>query len=443
MRTAKPLEDIGIQFNLSKSTVCDRISKIRKILMVDFVPQNLTNELSREDLLSHTTTMSRSLFAPPEEAKALVICDGTYIYVDKSKNYEFQRNTYTDQKKRNFLKFMMIISCDGYIVHALGPYKARDNDAKILEHIHRATNKLDNLQPGDILMLDRGFRDCVKYFEEKNFEVKTPSLLQLSKQKGQLTTIEANKTRLVTATRFVVEVRNGHLKKKLKIFDTVWNLAAVPLLADDVSICCALINRFTRCFEPNENFANEIAQRMLERVNLPNELTKIVTKRNFQTNYNKFQTFEEFESLPQLNEEDLIRISLGTYQIKLAPSYACDHIKGNNGKFVVYRFENEWIPTFFEKFITVDNSLVLLMTRTPSRFSNRKSHDAFILIDKNSENLNVVLEYCCSCYCGLRTVGCCSHVMCLIWFTLFAKNQNFKNPAGFLDKYFDTVTVNP
>lgn len=109
----------------------------------------------------------------------------------------------------------MVVCTDGTIVHALGPYPARDNDATILEKVDRTTDAFQSLRNGDILILDRGFRDCVKYFEQRGFDVRMPSLVQNSQQKGQLTTIEANKTRL-TATRFVVETRNGHLKTIFK-----------------------------------------------------------------------------------------------------------------------------------------------------------------------------------------------------------------------------------
>lgn len=112
----------------------------------------------------------------------------------------------------------MCVAPNGYIVYALGPYKARDNDAKIMQKIDETTNAFHILQNNDILILDRGFRDCVEYFRTKGYKVLMPALVQRSDKKGQLSTTEANQTRLITATRFIVETRNGHMKTIWKIY---------------------------------------------------------------------------------------------------------------------------------------------------------------------------------------------------------------------------------
>lgn len=145
----------------------------------------------------------------------------------------------------------MIVTTDGYIVYALGPYKAGDNDAKILRELDETTNIFNVLEKNDILLLDRGFRDCVSHFEAKDLDVKMPALLQRSKNKTQLSTAEANKTRLVTALRFIVEVRNGHMKTVFKIFNTVWNSLALPHLMADFHICASLLNFYHCNIESN------------------------------------------------------------------------------------------------------------------------------------------------------------------------------------------------
>lgn len=436
MRTAQSDEDIGRLFKVSTVTVGVRLRKIRKVLVRDFVPHHLKVVRSRDFLKEHTTTMCRILFCENESPQPVLIFDGTYIYIDKSSNYNFQRDTYTDQKKRNFLKFMMCVASDGYIIHALGPYKARDNDAKILKCAFERTNAFDSLRAGDTLMLDRGFRDCVGYFKEKGFDIKMPGLIQRSERKGQLTTLEANKSRLVTATRFMVEARNGHLKSIFKIFNKTWNPKTITHLEDDVSICSALINRFFITFEPNKGIGETIARRMLARVDMVNDLANIVNSSTFQNHYKYLDIFDDFDTLPTLNEHDLIMISLGRYQIEQAASYCRVHLKNYDGLFRMFALGEEQMQKFFGHLETGESSLLLLMVRLDSRFRSKKSYDAFVLIDRNGENENVVLKYCCDCYCGSRTVGCCSHVMTLIWFALFIKNRDIPNPAGFLDNFF-------
>lgn len=115
MRTGLPHEDIGNTFGLSKMTVGRRIKVARTSLETDFAMKYVNFVPKREDLISQSTTLCQTLF-DQNGNKAILICDGTYIYINKSRNYEFQKVTYTDQKKRNFIKVMMNITPNGTIV---------------------------------------------------------------------------------------------------------------------------------------------------------------------------------------------------------------------------------------------------------------------------------------------------------------------------------------
>jgi hypothetical protein len=65
---------------------------------------------------------------------------------------------------------------------------------------------------GDVFIVDRGFRDCVSYLNDLGLKVEIPHFLM---DKDQHTTQEANESRLVTKTRWVVESANGIIKKWL------------------------------------------------------------------------------------------------------------------------------------------------------------------------------------------------------------------------------------
>jgi len=94
------------------------------------------------------------------------VADATYTYIDKSANNDFQRLTYNKQKKR--LKPMTICSTDGRIVDFYGLYVAVNNDATILTHVLDSNDDFKALiREGDIFLLDRGFRDCVKELSQK------------------------------------------------------------------------------------------------------------------------------------------------------------------------------------------------------------------------------------------------------------------------------------
>lgn len=92
---------------------------------------------------------------------------------------------------------------------------------------------------------------------------------------------------------------------------------------------------------------------------------------------------------------------------------------------------------FVTEFFSDGRQPELLMTQFKSRFRSNKTHNAYVLIDTLSEGEKSVLGYCCSCHNGLRTVGCCSHVMSIIWFSLNIKSTaNMPQPAAFLNDYF-------
>lgn len=93
---------------------------------------------------------------------------------------------------------------------AEGPYEATKNDAQITKDILNSNIKeLYNYGPGDIIFVDRGFRDCQTELMNMGFVVKMP-VCQPSNI--QLTTNEANNTRLVTKIRYKVEHLNGMMK---------------------------------------------------------------------------------------------------------------------------------------------------------------------------------------------------------------------------------------
>lgn len=79
------------------------------------------------------------------------------------------------------------------------------------------------------------------------------------------------------------------------------------------------------------------------------------------------------------------------------------------------------------------------LTRAPDiRHISRKVYFVYILYHIN-EHINLTREelikqYYCNCIVGRRTVGCCAHVMTVIWYLSWARYQeNVNAPAQFLD----------
>lgn len=437
LRTGRPDEDIGNMFNISARTVARRIKTVRSSMEKDLLPIQLDRVKTREELIEQSTDLCQALFSTDDSPKAVLICDGTYIFVNKSQNYDFQKKTYTSQKKTNFVRIMMCVTANGTIIHATGPHQATANDAKVLQEIDAQADAFSMLRPGDVLILDRGFRDCKEYFEAKGIIVYMPFFLDRSKKNNQLSTNEANRTRFVTAVRFVVEVRNGHMKTIWKIFNMEWNSLWLPHLMVDFQICASLLNLYQGAVISNRGIEHDIAERMKSRLSARNYLAEVVLNTKFDRHLKEFQPFLLFDDLPMLTGLDLIWIALGKYQIKQSASYCSQHMKNCEGRFDMFSLPDSICQTYFPTFYSDICKPILLMTQLKSRHISRKYYNSFVMVNGIGSGENVVLSYCCECYNGLRTVGCCSHVMTLIWYALHKKNVDMQNPAGFLDEYFD------
>lgn len=115
----------------------------------------------------------------------------------------------------------MIVAPDGYILDIQGPYFSDyyNNDAALLqnEFLIDFERMIRWFQDDDILIVDRGYRDATGLLTQLGIEWKMPALLPPREQ--QLSTVDANESRLVTKQRWVVEARNSHLKLFLKFLE--------------------------------------------------------------------------------------------------------------------------------------------------------------------------------------------------------------------------------
>ena len=185
--------------------------------MTGFVPKYLGfGHITRKDVIeSHTSTFAKVLFGVDKEDTAICVADGTSIYIEKNSNYSFQRRTFSVHKGRPLVKPMMLVASDGYIILVLGPCLAdgRNSDSKSTEHMLKSNTETmtERFQQGDVLVVDRCFRDVADLLED--FGIKSRMSHFLTKSQKQLSTEEANETRLVTKVRWGVESVDGRVKQ--------------------------------------------------------------------------------------------------------------------------------------------------------------------------------------------------------------------------------------
>lgn len=382
--------------------------------------------------------MSSALFDRGDQSRAHLILDGTYIFIDKSTNYLVQKQTFNSHKKRNYVKMMMGVATNGKIILASGPFKATENDAEITKtpFNRRPSPSLKNHQAGDIMIVDRGFRDCADSLRSQGFIVKMPTC----STNPQLSSDEANSTRFVTIIRYNVERVNGVMKAKWKIFATQIDTRLIPHIATDFKIAAALTNRMSKPFVENErNEAYSI--HMLQRLHKNNGLCVAVFARGFQNivrngSYIELTTLED---IPALDIPDMQMISFGNYQIVQGHCYLSNQIHQHNEPLKVYQFFDEDVAKHCCDLYSAEVKPVLLMAKLKSRFVSRRLYSIFVLVDKTKTRHQSVLEYCCSCKIGTRTVGCCSHVMALIYYIGYAPHNGGVRPRSeHLNNLFDT-----
>ena len=129
------------------------------------------------------------------------------------------------------------------------------------------------LRPGDIVVIDRGFRDSLSLLDSLGYKTYMPKFL--NKKQTQFTASEANETRVATQVRWIVESINGRAKQ-WKIFDRVIHNTLIPLIGDYFSIACAIINRFCSTFLYDTSNDKEIAEKILQLVEQSNKLKQYI-----------------------------------------------------------------------------------------------------------------------------------------------------------------------
>lgn len=392
------------------------ISKVRSSLMVRFVPENIgLIAINRQQFIErHVTPFANRLYNPnPEQPKAIVYVDGTYCEIQKSKNFQVLRQSYCVHKGHHLIKPALIVGPNGYILTIQGPYfsDTRNNDAAMLRNEYqRDTEMIRNwFQENDIFVVDRGYRDAIPMLRQLGIDHRIPSNVRAGEL--QLSVEEANTNRLITKTRWIVEARNGHFKSIFNFFSEVISVHHAVHLGEFYKICGAIINKY---HDPVVMRGADIAQaeNLLERSREENRLKVTVENENLLRRHGRFVSLENnhIPDFPRLTLEYLRDLTVGTYQLKLAPSYIQD---------TTQRERNDDLQ------IDVANQLAnTIRLRIWSRFQNRVKHQIWI------EYGHEIIGYYCTCKSGARTVGTCSHVASVLWFLGYSRfENNIKYPS--------------
>jgi DNA-dependent RNA polymerase auxiliary subunit epsilon len=192
-------------FSVSRSTAERMMKAARTALTDQFVPMYLgVKHHTREIIQQHNTDIAKTIFCQNDPDAVVSIWDGTYVYIQKSGNYSFQRKSFSMHKHRPLFKPFLGCFADGYIIDIVGPFEANVSDSTIMKDLFFHDTPLTKLfRAGDTFVLDRGFRDAREFMESKDYQVKMPGFIPAGSK--QLSCIDANSSRLVIKVRYIVE----------------------------------------------------------------------------------------------------------------------------------------------------------------------------------------------------------------------------------------------
>jgi hypothetical protein len=72
-----------------------------------------------------------------------------------------------------------------------------------------------------------------------------------------------------------------------------------------------------------------------------------------------------------------------------------------------------------------------------SRHSNSTKYNVYVKYQTNSNSVDAIESWYCTCKAGMRTVGCCSHVASIIYFLSHGKYlEHIPNPNSKLTSIF-------
>lgn len=214
--------------------------------------------------------------------------------------------------------------------------------------------------------------------------------------------------------------------------DGIKNVEAIPYVAKDYEVCAALLNAFGSSIRSDEKDWKLMGDTMLARLEAKNGLAGIVSK----IPRKSFISMTNLTLNPKISMNDLKKITQGTYQITQARSYCQMHLKENENQFKIEVCFDEECRKFCGSLLTSTHEPRLLLANMKSRFVSQKFHKAYVLIDLNGNGSEKIIAYCCTCKNGLRTIGCCSHVTSIIWYSYYIDIEKVKFPSPNLNNFF-------
>ncbi|CAF0869461.1 unnamed protein product [Brachionus calyciflorus] len=345
------------------------------------------------------------------------------------------------------------------ILKEIGAFPASKNDAKIIKMCFSQDKDLENLlRKGDVILLDRGFRDSIQYLENKELRAMMPAFIakerkqyldEIPKPESFLSSINPNcfndssdeaNDKGETQTQNESQKKRKNLQKKLKknrtVFGTNLNNYSNPNISSSNMTSKPNVLSTVQSPKPSTDKDYKI---IMESIKISLVLPPQLSYENI-----KLKKVRDAKQIPngrvyRVQKENVIRIlnQFGTKSKNIIKpnDYVCDSCisscesKSNKLKEVYDSLNldqelntSDLNPNEINQEIDDDDGKKAI-----------KKNSIFIQYDPKIENDNAIDE----CRNGARTVGCPSHISSLIYYLSIGRySQNLKIPGKDLEKIF-------
>lgn len=231
--------DLGYRFQIDVATASRYFHRCVCILYKLFKGTVLIRWPDRKKLLNNTPSYFRSCF---KEAVTVII-DCFEIFIETASMLRASAQGWSQYKHHETIKFLIGISITGAIIFISEAFGGRSSD----KYITVKTQFLENLQEGDFVLADKGFK-IEDEVEAKKADLQIPCFV---KNGAQFHPTDVEETRELANVRIHVERVIRQLRAKYNICADTARMSAISKQNDlfdrdlydkVVFLCCCLVN---------------------------------------------------------------------------------------------------------------------------------------------------------------------------------------------------------
>ena len=229
-------DDLAIRFHISQSTAIDLFSKWIDVM---FIRLKFLIFWPEKDIVK--ANMPQIFKDTYPDARCIIDC--SKIFIERPLVYKARAQTYSNYKKHNTVKILIAISPNGVITFVLKCWGGRVTDKEIT----RMCGFLDLLDPGDVVLADRGF-NIGEDIGLHRAKLEIPAFKKRGQDQFSQKDVEFSAR--LAKVHIHIERVIGLLKNKYTILQGTLPIRLIKHKNDSeyshidkiVSICCALTN---------------------------------------------------------------------------------------------------------------------------------------------------------------------------------------------------------